>query len=219
MKTLIFSDSHLTARFEPKKYELLKRIVSNADQVIVNGDFWDGFSTTFNRFVNSDWQKLFPLLISKNTIYIYGNHDRKSMTDKRVNLFSVKQMENYKINANPRIYIIEHGHKVVESLEKLFPTRALLVFANRVHSVFEYLAYRLFGKFIFQHSLYKKFSDRAEKYVVKHLNENEVLVCGHTHRARYLPENKYLNSGFIRHGLAQYLVLEGSKIEFREERY
>src|SRR3990172_1424130 len=62
MKILVFSDSHLTDKFEEKKFYFLKKIIRQSDFVIINGDFWDGYLTTFNRFISSNWSKLFPLL-------------------------------------------------------------------------------------------------------------------------------------------------------------
>jgi predicted MPP superfamily phosphohydrolase len=88
MQTLIFSDTHLTKGFNRKKYEFLREIIEPVDRVIINGDFWDGYLTSFDKFVNSEWQKLFPLLKEKQTIYLYGNHDKTKWCDSRVNLFS-----------------------------------------------------------------------------------------------------------------------------------
>src|SRR5689334_5828739 len=99
MKLLIFSDSHLSARFDEAKYNYLRWIITHADKVVINGDFWDRDLTTFDQFVNSDWRKLFPLLLSKATTYIYGNHDWKGYCDERVNLFSTSQTQALDINA------------------------------------------------------------------------------------------------------------------------
>ena len=68
MKILLFSDSHLRIRFEQKKFNFLKRIIYEADKVIILGDFWEGSLETFDRFVNSDWKNLFPLLKEKHTV-------------------------------------------------------------------------------------------------------------------------------------------------------
>ncbi|KUK82735.1 MAG: Metallo-dependent phosphatase, partial [Microgenomates bacterium 39_6] len=87
MKTLIFSDTHLTDRLDPKKMAFLKKIINKADQVIINGDFWDGAFISFDQFLSSPWQELFSLLKKKQTIYIYGNHDKKERCGKGVSLF------------------------------------------------------------------------------------------------------------------------------------
>jgi len=68
MKILIFSDTHLTSKFDQEKFDFLKKIVNSSDRVIINGDFWDSWFTNFDDFVKSRWNKLFPLLKKKNTM-------------------------------------------------------------------------------------------------------------------------------------------------------
>src|SRR3990167_5228492 len=87
MKVLVFSDSHLDHNFEPKKLSYLKKLVRSVDQVIINGDFWEGYSITFDQFLSSKWNELFPLLKAKKAVYIFGNHDKKVLADKRMRLF------------------------------------------------------------------------------------------------------------------------------------
>ena len=70
MSIVIFSDTHLY-KFDPKKYNFLKKIISKAEKVIINGDFCEGFLMTFTEFVNSPWNKLFTSLRKKNNIYIW----------------------------------------------------------------------------------------------------------------------------------------------------
>jgi len=100
MTILVFSDTHLTHRFNKKKFLFLSRIIKKADKVIINGDFWDGHISSFHRFINSKWSMLFKLLKQKKTVYIYGNHDRKEYCDSRVSSFSTIQTTHYKINFN-----------------------------------------------------------------------------------------------------------------------
>ena len=96
MRYLIFSDTHLTPKYEPKKFAVLKNAIEQADRVIINGDFWEGFVCTFNEFVESPWSKeLFPLLKKKKAVYLFGNHDRESLANERASLFSDKQMKKY----------------------------------------------------------------------------------------------------------------------------
>jgi len=219
MKTLIFSDTHLTHRFEPKKYEFLKNLFESVDEIIINGDFWDGLSTTFERFLNSKWQQLFPLLRNKNTIYIYGNHDFKYMSDIRVSQFSVRQFEEYSLQTNPKKLIIRHGHQHTPSIQNKFKSRMLLKLINDLYDPAEKLALKIFGKKFFNKTLYAKFNAWILEHAQRELKPNEVLVCGHSHNAFFSPEQKFINSGFIRHGLAQYLIIESQKIRFVEENY
>ncbi len=41
MRILVISDTHLTHKFDQRKFEYLLSIISQADKVIINGDFWD----------------------------------------------------------------------------------------------------------------------------------------------------------------------------------
>ncbi|MBI3955332.1 metallophosphoesterase, partial [Candidatus Gottesmanbacteria bacterium] len=76
MHTIIISDLHLTRRFEKRKFNFLKKIIERSDQVVINGDLWDYYFSSFSQFVRSPWRQLFPLLKEKKTVYLYGNHDR-----------------------------------------------------------------------------------------------------------------------------------------------
>lgn len=219
MKTLIFSDTHLTHRFDKKKYRYLKKLVNSVDEVIINGDFWDGLSTSFDKFVKSKWQRLFPILKRKQAVYVFGNHDFKHMTDERVSLFSVKQVEEYSAQTNPKKLIIRHGHQHTPSIQNKVKNQQLLKLLNDVYEYAEYAILKLFGRGIFRYGLYKSFTYSIHRYAKRRLKSDEILVCGHSHNAVFKPHKKYINSGFIRHGLAQYLIIEDKKIRLVEERY
>jgi len=62
MNILVFSDTHLYLPFDQKKFNFLKKIISESGQVIINGDFFDGYMNKFDEFCKSSWNKLFPLL-------------------------------------------------------------------------------------------------------------------------------------------------------------
>ncbi len=223
MRVLIFSDTHLTVRFEQEKYDFLKRIVSDCDQVVINGDFWDGAITTFDKFVNSDWKSLFPLLKQKNTVYVYGNHDRRENSDERVSLFSVKQTYRHILKQNNKTFIIEHGHQTQPAIfEKLdiFPhSRIFVVFLNNFFSVFEKSVIKLLGNKTLQHKLYGKLN-RETKQNIKELDlRNAIYICGHTHSPEIDLKNNFINTGFIRHSIAQYIMIENGKAELKEEKY
>lgn len=219
MKTLIFSDTHLTQRFETKKFNLLKKLIESVDEVIINGDFWDGLSVSFDQFVNSSWKTLFPLLKAKRAVYIYGNHDYQYMSDKRVSLFSVKQVTEYYAQTNPKKLIIRHGHQHTPSIQNHIKNPKLLKLANDLYEYAELLVLKLFGRSIFRKGLYGVFTSTLARHARKHIQDGEILVCGHSHNAVFRPDKKYINSGFIRHGLAQYLLIENKKIRFMEEKY
>jgi len=83
MSTVVFSDSHITSKFDRAKFLYLQSIVEPADRVIIIGDFWDGYMTDFTDLLNSKWSKLFALLKSKETFYVCGNHDAAALNDPR----------------------------------------------------------------------------------------------------------------------------------------
>ncbi len=108
-RVLIFSDTHLLSQFEPAKFEFLKQIIKQVDRVVINGDFWDLAGGNFSEFLASKWQKLFPLLKEKKTVYLYGNHDPKRLCDHRVELFSEQQAEQLWLKTGNRELLIRHG--------------------------------------------------------------------------------------------------------------
>ncbi|KKP50689.1 MAG: hypothetical protein UR42_C0024G0015, partial [Candidatus Roizmanbacteria bacterium GW2011_GWA2_33_33] len=50
MNILVFSDTHLYLPFDGKKFNFLKKIISDSDQVIINGDFFDDYMISFDEF-------------------------------------------------------------------------------------------------------------------------------------------------------------------------
>lgn len=211
MKILIFSDSHLTENFEEKKFNFLKKIIQQSDSVIINGDFWDGYRTTFDRFISSDWNKLFPLLKSKKTVYIHGNHDRETYIDQNASLFSDLQTHTYRLQLNGKVFIIEHGHRFYPLFDEILP-RIL----NKVSTI-------IVGFFLRNISLLRFILKRANRIikikVQKELKNNEIFVCGHSHWAEFDLKNQFINTGFIEDGLAKYLLIHNGRLIPKIERY
>lgn len=214
MKTLIFSDTHLSLPFDEKKYRFLEKIIKQAERVIINGDFWEGYKISFDQFINSPWSKLFPLLKSKNTVYIYGNHDKKIYTNDNVSLFSDTQIDKYHLKVNGISYLIEHGHHILPLLDdvlKFKPPRLLVSAVNKVETRFflrfkkRFLKYR-YG---YQNKIIKRRLKKLDQY----------LICGHTHYAEVDMKNGFINTGIIQNGLGQYLLVDDEKICFKEEWY
>ena len=58
---------------------------------------------------------------------------------------------------------------------------------------------------------FKKYSQQLE--------ENEILVCGHAHLAELNLKRNYINSGVIRWGLGQYLLVDNGRLEVVKSRY
>lgn len=219
MKTLIFSDLHLTDQFESKKYQLLKQIIEDSDQVIINGDFWDGYLTTFERFVNSPWKKLFPLFKSKETIYIYGNHDKEVLANKDIQLFSSLQTNKYSLTISGKRFLIQHGDNIHPALDsRLGLTKVPVFIMKPIHIGYKYF-FRKFGK-SFLKMVFSKSNKRIKKQIDKIVREDEILICGHTHYAEIDLKHRYVNSGIFHFGLAQYLIIDHTgKIELHEQWY
>jgi predicted phosphodiesterase len=217
MKTLIISDVHLNHVFDEKKYLYLENLISSVDQVILNGDFWDAYRTTFDAFISSSWKGLFPQLLKKNTIYLYGNHDRKTFSDERVSLFSIEQKDSHRITGNNKeIYHIEHGHLLQKSIDITFPlSRKTLFYINNCMQRIEYIL-TILGS---PHNILLKKENAKIKKKLQNKNFPYWYICGHTHFAELDEENKFANSGYIQHRKSSFLLIDQSGITLKTERY
>lgn len=75
--TLVISDTHL-GKYDRKMDLFLRNLIKDYDRIILNGDFYDCWLVSFEEFISSEYSELFKILKSKETIYIYGNHDSES---------------------------------------------------------------------------------------------------------------------------------------------
>lgn len=217
MKIVIFSDTHLTSRFDSPKFEFIKKIVKQADQVIINGDFWDGFALSFDNFINSEWKRLFPLLKEK-TIYLFGNHDKKSFSDARRSLFSKKASQKLILRLKEKTYLIKHGDDYVSFFDEGKTQQEIPHFYALAALFYESFLIKMFGKKLIN-LMYKKYNLAQKRKGQKDLDKNQILICGHTHLAETDPNSNYFNSGMINYGLGQYLIIEDGKISLKEEWY
>jgi predicted phosphodiesterase len=210
MNILIVSDLHLD-NFNAKTYSFLKNLISTHDQVIINGDFWSYLASDFDDFIKSKWSQLFPLLLEKNTIYIYGNHDLKKWCDERVNLFSKEQHDNYVLEINGIKYIIEHGHRIVpDKIASSDPYIKLMKFIHYERLVRDLAGWLIFhtGKLAFLNLIGYSMHKTLVNYAKKNYKTDTFIVAGHTHHAVYMPEINLIDTGFISSGLAQYLEIK-----------
>lgn len=215
MKTLVFSDTHLTTSFDKKLYDFLRTIISGADQVIINGDFWEAHFEKFEDFLNSPWKNLFPLLKSKGTVYVFGNHDKETYMDSRVNVFSDIHTRRHQIQINGTVYLFEHGDRFFPSENEDPPSKTFEYLAVS----FEQLMVSLLGKRFYQ-LISMPLNNIMKKYFLKTSKKNCFMICGHTHFGEIDQENGFANCGAIRHGLAQYLLINGNgTITEKVERY
>lgn len=217
MKTLIVSDIHLTHIFDEKKFLFLENLFSSFEKIILNGDFWDGYSTTFDRFISSRWNALFPLLKKKGAIYLYGNHDKKHFSDERTSLFSISQKDSHVIELKSLTYHVEHGHILYPASDGILPiSRKFFGYLNFIFQRFEYLFVRYLGS---PHNFILKAANRTIKKKLRIQQFPHWYLCGHTHFAEFDSHNKFANSGFVQYGKATYLIADSSGLSLRTKSY
>lgn len=217
MKTLIISDTHLTKRFNQKKFAKLSELINSVDQVIVNGDLWDEDFMTFNDFINSKWSQLFPLLKSKKAIYIFGNHDEEEFTDERVSLFSDTQTYVNRLDLKDgKILYITHGHQQVGKFNFIHK------FVDRYRLLSRLTSYPInFLILIFKERylrLYQKMNDEMTAWAQANLKPNEILVCGHSHLNQFTPEKQFIDLGHSSLGFFEYLIVTDGEMKHYKER-
>ena len=218
MRVLIFSDTHLSHVFDKKKYVFLRNIITKSDRVVINGDFWDGYLTTFDKFVASKWKDLFPLLKKKQTIYLYGNHDKKKWSDERVKLFSADQRKSVVLDFGNYRLLIEHGDSIVHKIDYLLPWLPRYVLFGYMSDYFLRLGIISMGE-AFLAFWNAKFNEKMMKHAREVCKENEILMCGHTHLAQLAINRHFANSGLIRFGLGQYLLVENEEVKLIKDHY
>lgn len=217
MRTLIFSDTHLPARFDKNLFAKLSEVIESVDKVIINGDFWDCHLTTWNKFLNSKWNQLFPLLKKKHTVYNFGNHDPQRLMDERVNLFSDTQSVVTEIKTPSRTFSIQHGNLLAPTIDEQHP------FVLRSRKIvwlsywfYDFLIHRVGLTFLLFGSLKNK---RMKTWGAENLKHGEILICGHSHKMEIDMDNRYINTGLIRFSHMQYLVLEDDTFRLEYQRY
>lgn len=227
MKTVIISDTHLTAKFNKNQFEYIKNAIGDADKVIINGDLWDGYEISFDRFVKSKWSKLFPLLKSKNTHYIFGNHDKEAWCDERVELFSVST--GYEaivdMSGNRQVHI-SHGDFTLPKFKMVyeksrFMLRLLTIPYNLIYFIEWGLAHSFAWdkeKFVFWES--KRYTNRQLKSSIDLAKSPYAWhVFGHSHLPEVDPSYRFINSGFIMMGLGSHVEITDNNIELHKSKY
>ena len=225
MRTLIFADTHLTEEFDPILCDYIAKLVKSVDQVIINGDFWDCYLTSFDKFINSSWSTLFPLLKHKS-IYLYGNHDPAKSMDKRVNLFSKLQVDHFQLIAGKRTFVIEHGHRVAGEFNDVHPhiSKFAMKYLPQLYPTFDSLSLRkdFLGKFWrkYMFTRHTKLQSQLRQFALQNRKKNLVRVFAHSH----LPAHDEIDKGFIclgasRFGRFHHLIIDGRKQKFVESSY
>jgi len=227
-RILVISDLHLTHTFEKKKFEYLKRKLSEYDHVIINGDFWDNWFTTFDKFVNSKWKELFPLLKEKNCVYVSGNHDPIFEIDERHSLFSNTLTEQHEVNFHDNEYVFVHGNeylkeayqgfiglysKVIQFLEKTFFKSIIY---NIMH-ILERIGYFLSKKEMINSKIGRTLNERfIERYG---RDTDRWVIFAHTHTSMVDRRRRFANAGCIINRTASYLEINDEGIKVIQENY
>ena len=212
-KILIFSDSHLTPRFNEDSFTKLVNIINQADQVIINGDFWEGYFYSFSDFLNSEWNKLFPLLKKKKTVYVHGNHDLEIYIDDRAKRFADIVTDKYEFSSGGKNFVCLHGHQYIESPAK---RSALMRMKFLLGSL--YVVYYV-GMFIQKEKFWKIFQleNNRLKRAQKRDFPGKTLITGHTHLME-TAEN-FINTGTMSFGFFEYTWIESGEIRQYQETY
>jgi predicted phosphodiesterase len=221
MKILIFSDTHLTHKFEPDLYDYISKVVKSADQVIINGDFWDAYLTTFDQFINSEWKKLFKLLKKKKAIYIFGNHDKEEFMDDRFNLFSVEQALQYTFKSKNKTIHVEHGHLIAPAYDSHFIWSNPKFIRGIYSSVLYYRNKYDFIDNIF-HFIFEKKGNLFQllvlrQYSVKHYEKNTYYVFGHCHTKFLDKKFNFLSCSFTKQAKLSYCLVENGRVKLEQK--
>ena len=200
MKIFVFSDSHLRAKYDKEFFDWVKHWSEKVDRVIICGDFWDRDLITFEKFIHSDWKNtLFPLLKSKNTHYIYGNHDLEEDSDNNVSIFSQSQSNMLNLDLDGVKYHFEHGDGLVNDLHLGFLGKLGLGYW------IQYYGFKIFGKGFL--NMYKYLIDEIRE---SWKDKERFLICGHTHYGAIEKNFFVLNSSAF--GLLYGLIIDDGKL-------
>jgi len=221
MKKLIISDTHLS-KFNKQQFTFLKELISSVDEVIINGDFWDSWCISFDKFVNSKWQELFDLLLNKQTIYIHGNHDPQHLCDERCSKFSVKTCDSYQFEFLGQKYYCEHGHrpttgffmgKVIKFYDKLFRRRPQVL--CYIIAQFERGLFYLFPKIGKSSTV----GQRTNRILKNKATCDRINIFGHSHNPDLDFANNFINTGSIMCKNASYVLIDEDGVKLEQSRY
>ena len=51
------------------------------------------------------------------------------------------------------------------------------------------------------------------------MKENEILIVGHTHAAEFNLKERFVNTGMVKWGIGQYMIIEDGRMTPHEEWY
>ncbi|MBP9690545.1 metallophosphoesterase [Candidatus Woesebacteria bacterium] len=219
MKTLVISDMHLTPQFEERKFLFLNKLFRSYDKIIINGDLWDGYLSSFEAFYASRWNKLFTTLQKARAIYIIGNHDARELgnTEKLHPIFE-EITDQFTLTDQGKTFHIEHGHRLLplnpEVVDVSNPSFQRGV--NIMNTIERSLISVLGDKYRY---VSRSFNNNIRNKARKRYSNFDMFICGHTHSQELSLKHGFANSGVVKFGLGQYLSIENGEITAHSERY
>ncbi|MBN1162426.1 metallophosphoesterase family protein [Patescibacteria group bacterium] len=210
----VFSDTHLITLFNKKKHDKILHIIETCDKVIINGDFWDAFRISFDKFLKSKWKRLFKPLKEKDCVYIFGNHDPESFSDERVAEFCNVATHSYEMEFNGHKYVFQHGHNISLCPDISLPFIDKTKVQHFIYHIFylsQFILYKLTKTFYYLILGFKP-EKQMRKWQKNNLDEKTVLITSHTHYGRLDIKNKFVNTGMNYLGTFQYIQLDTSKV-------
>jgi len=228
ISTIILSDLHLGSNnIHHGRLHAFLEIIETFDRVILNGDFLDDH-WDYEKTMVSEWKPLFDLLKTKETIYLFGNHDvdsisLRSATKEIINEYA----ETYHVLVHDRELIIMHGHTVYPRLGGILYKpqkswwRKILQKVLKVVSYIVYPIILIVRFFIERHPqlvklqrpLIAKQNEVMKQYAKGNLEPDQILVCGHSHLAEFSPEQQFINEGANAYERVEYLSIRDNNIE------
>lgn len=208
MRTLIFSDTHLTHDYSPSLDLFMQSLIDSADNVVVNGDFWDAYHTDWRRFSESRWQGLFARLRNKKAVVLWGNHDLPRWT-KDPQLFGSQYVGQHIIPLGKLELQIEHGHLLAPSFDTHHPFLAW--------NFSRYIPYRSYS--FKPTSRINRIADASLRLAASRLPSTRFLITGHSHVASLDEPLRYANSGLIGNGHASWLWIDGERLSLKRASY
>ncbi len=208
MRTLIFSDTHLTDHFDQLQCDYIVKLVKSVDKVIINGDFWDGYLTTFDKFLVA-WEPLLHVLAKHDVLYILGNHDNAVLTDERAKKFATVLDGQYTFAAGSTSYRVAHGHMQSREFDVEHPQ--LTKYFGWFYPIFPIIlnlpycgtwlrARNQRAKRKLEYELMQFTETRAQKH--------EVYVFGHSHLMADNSAIHYVNPGSFTPRIARFIIID-----------
>lgn len=216
MRTLVFSDTHLTGHFDQAQCHYIAKLVKSVDQVVLNGDFWDGYLSTYADFAKA-WQPLLDALAQPNTLYLPGNHDRLEWLNKKKVQFATVVEDELELSIGSNRYRILHGDHIAPEFDDRHPsvTRS---FAQMYWMVVWLRKHWLLGVVMrwYHFQVSKRFERMLIEFASAKASQNEQFIFGHTHLTANLPEKHYLNPGISTPQVMRYILIDEHGYEFFE---